>query len=250
MRTFHDAKAMAKSLREELGRRGTALSHGECLDIVARLFGLDNWNVLSARLAASPEPATAVPLERPAGWIVSGSKPHLYEAGIDPATPHGGGRAALIRCRYAEDDPIYAAMEKGFATLMQSIAAAPYRGKRVCLSAELRSRDVVGAATLWLRADAATGRSVAFDNMEERSVDGPLTGTRGWTGRRIVLDVPETAESLHFGFYLRGSGEAWAGGFALREASPEDGEAARARISPAPVNLDFAEPSRGAGTAR
>lgn len=241
MRTFRDAKAMAKSLREELGRRGTALSHGDCLEIVARLFGLDNWNVLSARLTVAAESAPAVPLERPAGWIVSGSKPHLYEAGIDPATPHGDGRTAVIRCRYAEGDPVYAAMEKGFATLMQSVAASPYRGKRVCLSAELRSRDIVGAATLWLRADAATGRSVAFDNMEERSVDGPLTGTQSWTGRRIVLDVPETAESLHFGFYLRGSGEAWASGFDLREASPEDGEAARARISPVPVNLDFAE---------
>ncbi|SFU56909.1 hypothetical protein SAMN02799631_01278 [Methylobacterium sp. 174MFSha1.1] len=243
MRTYRDAKVMAKTLREELSRRGTALSHGECLEIVARQFGFDNWNILSARLTAPVEPAREAALVPPAGWIVSGSKPHLYEMGVDPTTSHGGGRAALIRCRYAEDDPAYAAMEKGFATLMQSVAAAPFRGRRVCLSAELRVRDVVGAATLWLRADAAIGRSVAFDNMEERAVDGPLTGTRGWTARRIVLDVPEEAETLHFGFYLRGSGRAWAGGFALREASPEDEATVLARVRPEPTNLDFALPA-------
>ncbi|GJD60135.1 hypothetical protein CS379_14395 [Methylobacterium frigidaeris] len=249
MRTYRDAKAMAKTLREELGRRGTALSHGECLEIVARQFGLDNWNILSARLPPPPEPVRSVALVRPAGWIVSGSKPHLYDMGIDPDTAYGGGRAALIRCRYAEDDPAYAAMEKGFATLMQSIAAAPFCGRRVCLSADLRVQDVVGAATLWLRADAAIGRSVAFDNMEERAVDGPLTGTQGWTGRRIVLDVPAEAETLHFGFYLRGSGRAWAGGFALREASPEDAATVLARIRPVPINLDFAQTAEGMATS-
>ncbi|KMO39774.1 glyoxalase superfamily protein [Methylobacterium aquaticum] len=242
MRTCRDAKAMAKTLREELGRRGTALSHGECLEIVARQFGHDNWNILSARLRAAAEPARDAALVRPAGWSVSGSKPHLYDMGIDPTTPYQGGRAALIRCRYAEDDPAYAVMEKGFATLMQSIAVGPFRGRRICLSADLRVQDVVGAATLWLRADAAIGRSVAFDNMEERAVDGPLTGTQGWTGRRIVLDVPEEAETLHFGFYLRGSGRAWAGGFSLREASPEDAATVLARIRPEPTNLDFAQP--------
>ncbi|MGX7707695.1 glyoxalase superfamily protein [Methylobacterium sp. Gmos1] len=243
MRTYRDAKAMAKTLREELGRRGTALSHGECLEIVARQFGLDNWNILSARLAAPAEPVRQTALVPPAGWLVSGSKPHLYEMGIDPTAPYGEGRAALIRCRYAEDDPAYAAMEKGFATLMQSVAAAPFRGRRVCLSADLRVQDVVGAATLWLRADAAIGRSVAFDNMEERAIDGPLTGTQGWTSRRIVLDVPEEAETLHFGYYLRGSGRAWAGGFALREASPEDAVTVLARVRPEPTNLDFAQPA-------
>ncbi len=89
MRTYRDAKAMAKALREELGRRGSALSHGECLEIVARQFGLDNWNILSARLTASAEPGPEAALVQPAGWIVSGSKPHLYDMGIDPAMPYG-----------------------------------------------------------------------------------------------------------------------------------------------------------------
>ena len=50
MRTFHDAKAMAKSLRERLAEKSIALSHSECLELVAAEFGFDNWNVLAARI--------------------------------------------------------------------------------------------------------------------------------------------------------------------------------------------------------
>lgn len=113
MRTYRDAKIMAKALREELARRNTALSHGECLDVVARQFGLENWNILAARLNEPPAPAGVSALVPPAGWIVSGSKPHLYEAGVDPDMRRGSGQAVLIRCRYAEDDPAYMVMEKG-----------------------------------------------------------------------------------------------------------------------------------------
>ncbi len=53
MRSFTDAKAMARALRSVLCEKKVELSHGECLDIVARQFGLDNWNVLSARIDAT-----------------------------------------------------------------------------------------------------------------------------------------------------------------------------------------------------
>lgn len=52
MRTFLDAKAMAKSLREGLGKKQIDLSHGDCLELIARQFSLDSWNVLAARIAA------------------------------------------------------------------------------------------------------------------------------------------------------------------------------------------------------
>jgi catechol 2,3-dioxygenase-like lactoylglutathione lyase family enzyme len=60
MRTYLQAKAMAKSLRESLSARKISLSHGECLEIVARQFGFDNWNILAAKLeleTAPPRPA-------------------------------------------------------------------------------------------------------------------------------------------------------------------------------------------------
>jgi hypothetical protein len=44
MRTYKDAKTMAKSLRESLTARNVSLSHSECLEIVARVAGFADWN--------------------------------------------------------------------------------------------------------------------------------------------------------------------------------------------------------------
>jgi hypothetical protein len=52
MRTFLDAKTMAKAMREALDAKGLAVSHSEALEIVARQFGTENWNVLSAKIEA------------------------------------------------------------------------------------------------------------------------------------------------------------------------------------------------------
>ena len=50
MRTHREAKAMAKTLRACLAERHLALSHGECLELVARQFGFSEWNVMAAML--------------------------------------------------------------------------------------------------------------------------------------------------------------------------------------------------------
>jgi hypothetical protein len=50
MRTYKDAKLMAKSLRDALAARSVRLSHSECLEIVAKQFGFTDWNTLSAKL--------------------------------------------------------------------------------------------------------------------------------------------------------------------------------------------------------
>lgn len=55
MRTYKDAKAMAKSLRDSLAARSVLLSHSECLEIVAKQFGSVDWNTLSAKLDVAPE---------------------------------------------------------------------------------------------------------------------------------------------------------------------------------------------------
>ncbi|MFN3623158.1 MAG: glyoxalase superfamily protein [Hyphomicrobium sp.] len=52
MRSFTDAKAMARALRSSLGDKQIALSHGECLEIVAKQLGEESWNVLAAKIDA------------------------------------------------------------------------------------------------------------------------------------------------------------------------------------------------------
>lgn len=57
MRTFQDAKVMAKALREEIATRNLEISHSTALEIVARQFGLANWNVLAAKIEAEKKDA-------------------------------------------------------------------------------------------------------------------------------------------------------------------------------------------------
>src|SRR6478752_332460 len=54
MRDYRDAKVMAKAMREALAARGATITHSEALEIVARQFGLANWNILSAKLDDVP----------------------------------------------------------------------------------------------------------------------------------------------------------------------------------------------------
>ncbi|MDI7862242.1 VOC family protein [Rhizobiaceae bacterium n13] len=68
MRDFRDAKLMAKALRQALAARNNDISHGEALEIVASQFGLDQWNVLAARIekaqveaGTEPEPIVVKP---------------------------------------------------------------------------------------------------------------------------------------------------------------------------------------------
>src|SRR5215510_16379476 len=55
MLTHKDAKMMARSLRDALGNRNVLLSHSECLEIVARQFGLADWNTLLSKLPSEDE---------------------------------------------------------------------------------------------------------------------------------------------------------------------------------------------------
>jgi hypothetical protein len=49
MRTYKDAKVMAKSLRDSLTARSVLLSHSQCLEIVAKQLGFADWNTLSGK---------------------------------------------------------------------------------------------------------------------------------------------------------------------------------------------------------
>ncbi len=68
MRDFRDAKAMAQTLRDALKTKSVSLTHGESLELIARAFGLHDWNVLAARIRArQPEH------KRPAPSVAAGT---------------------------------------------------------------------------------------------------------------------------------------------------------------------------------
>ena len=58
MRDFRDAKAMARALRDALEAKAVETTHAEALELIAKAFGYDNWNILSAKIDAAEPPAS------------------------------------------------------------------------------------------------------------------------------------------------------------------------------------------------
>jgi hypothetical protein len=61
MRDFRDAKVMAHSLRDALKVKAMEITHSESLELIAKTFGYENWNILSAKIdVAQPRSGEAV----------------------------------------------------------------------------------------------------------------------------------------------------------------------------------------------
>ena len=156
-----------------------------------------------AALAASVWAVQAAP---PAGWVFAG-RPQEYDCHADFASPHNGQPSAYLKSKEG-------IKPAGFASLAQDFNAAPYIGKRIRLSANLKSDGVLGWGGLWMRVDDANRprngypSSVALDDMHNR----PVKGTTGWQTYSIVLDVPQGATGIYIGFLLAGPGTLWMSG--------------------------------------
>lgn len=162
----------------------------------------------------------------PDGWLLAGSQPKSYDTGVDTQMPHDGHPSAYLKSR----EPVTG----GFGTLMQSIDAKNYAGKRVRFSGAVKSDGVQSWAGLWMRVDKGP-EVAAFDNMENRAIKG----TAGWKRHDVVLDVPQDASGIAFGILLDGQGEVWLSDAKFEVVGTEVEVTALRPRSLAPVNLDF-----------
>jgi len=65
MRDFRDAKAMARALRSSLADTGVTVTHSQSLELTAKAFGYENWNILAAKIEAA-KPSSIAPEPEPA----------------------------------------------------------------------------------------------------------------------------------------------------------------------------------------
>lgn len=230
MHSFMDAKLMAKLLRQALAERSIEIAHSDSLELVSRQFGMANWNMLSARIDRASSPDGTLP----DGWFKAGKSPHLYDTRID----HENGSTVLIS---AKPETLHDVRGDDFCTVMQSVDAEPFKGKRIRLAGELRTEDAGTGATIWFRVDGVKG-TLLFDNLELRRPKGPLVGTQSWNERSVVFDIPEDALSLHYGFFLKGAGKCWSRKFSLDEVDGSVPTSSGKRpVLPRPTNLDFGQ---------
>lgn len=136
----------------------------------------------------------------PKGWFKAGSHPSSYEVGLDSDIKFKGRHSGFIKSTSKSID--------GFGTIMQSFKPKKLKGKRVRLSAFIKTKDVTGKkawAGLWMRVDGQSDKSLSFDNMQDR----PITGTKDWKKYSVVLKVPDESTNIAFGVLLSGTGEVW-----------------------------------------
>lgn len=181
----------------------------------------------------------------PLGWQQNGSNPKAFEVGVDPDHPFGGVSSAYVKSTDAS-------AAENFGGMMQSISADRYKNQRVRMSGWIKTENANdGGGHLWLRVDGGQGggKPLAFDNMNRRAPKG----TTDWNEYSIVLDVPDDATSLHYGFFLAGKGRIWVNGVGIERVAP-DIPPTNMKLEPpspkslpaAPVNLDFnPRPSSG-----
>src|SRR5499427_5425429 len=83
-----------------------------------------------------------------------------------------------------------------FATATGTLPVADLAGHHVRYNGWIRTRDVIapGFAGLWMRADSADRRGVAFDNMGAQRV----AGTRDWQRYAIELEIPRGTTNVNF----------------------------------------------------
>ena len=127
-----------------------------------------------------------------AGWIVSGGARDSYVVHRDTA----GGRTAWVLEPHRDTFGKY-------GTWMRQVAADAFRGKRVRITATLRTEGATRRADLWVRAQ---GQDSPGDGLGLAGDMRSLPADSEWTSREAVIDVPVTAAWLEYGAGIAGPG--------------------------------------------
>jgi hypothetical protein len=183
--------------------------------------------IACAVLAAVSLFAAALAAEPVKGWFTAGSAPANYDFGTEHTEGTAHNKSAFIAAKSTKPE--------GFGTLMQMVVADSYRGKRLRLSARIKSANA-DHAQLWMRIDGPDQKMLGFDNMDSH----PVTGTTDWKRYDVVLDVPDNSVDIAFGIFLNGGGKMWADDFKLEPVGKDVPVTAMdTDLHKGPTNMDF-----------
>jgi hypothetical protein len=166
--------------------------------------------------------------DAPNGWFMSGGSRKEFKAVVDHAE-HAEGTTS-IRFEPMVEKPT------GYGTLMTSVLAETYRGKRLRMTSRVRARGVTGRGDMWLRVQAISSPS-----------DGPglgggscnLAGDFDWKPCTVTFDVPERGMWIEMGIGLAGRGTVWLDDVKLEEVAKDAQITSVVRDRTAPENLNF-----------
>jgi hypothetical protein len=131
------------------------------------------------------------------GWVKGGNAGYAYEIGKDRDVYHVKSPSCYIRS---------IGWPEGYGMIVNQIKAKRFVGKRFRMSAYIKTERVAEWVGMMMRVDGKNlNESFGFDNMHNR----PIQGTTEWQRYEIVMDVPEGAKKIVFGWLLTGPGNAW-----------------------------------------
>jgi hypothetical protein len=163
------------------------------------------------------------------GWILAGSAPSKYEIGVEENSERNG-KVGFLKSTKTK-------IKGEFGTIMQSFFPEEYLGKRLKLSVYIKSEDVKDWAGMWMRVDGEKGKTLSFDNMQTR----PIEGSTVWKQYQIILDVPKESINLSYGVLLSGTGKVWMDSFefeVVTNTSTTTGNDAKKNLKK-PTNTSF-----------
>lgn len=155
----------------------------------------------------------------PTGWTAHETVSGEFRVGTDRRVVHSGKASLFLRSLVAEP--------AGIVSISQQFVAAAYRGRRVRVSAFLRSERAAVEASLWF------GAGSSARNVDERAV---VRGTTPWKRYELVMDVPVEADWVRIWLTMRGTGTLWADEFHIEQVS---NSVPLTKTQLQPENLDF-----------
>jgi hypothetical protein len=193
----------------------------------------------------------------PQGWDLTGRAANslvreLYRLDSDFEVVWDGSASASV-------SSLEAVESRTRGGILQIVDAQSFRGQRIKYSGFLRTQgldpDNPALAAIWLRADDESGSVVAFQNTQRRLVSANTV----WSEVTIIIDIPVTASTMHYGAYLAGNGSVWIDDFNIESvdlthsvtAPPFNGQIInrlpyprKVLESPTNLNFEFVVPSR------
>src|SRR5262249_45718160 len=148
---------------------------------------------LSAAALAHPhDSATGI------GWLLTAPITDKFEASSDAKVTFRGKPSARLQSDVMRAD---------LASLVQTIDADQYRGKRIRYSTFAKTKRVEGWTGAWIRIDSRHNEFRSYEDTHNVN----LQGDHDWTALTLVVDVPEDARSIDLGLSQEGSGTSWFG---------------------------------------
>jgi hypothetical protein len=167
----------------------------------------------------------------PKHWSLTSPKKGDYQLSVENASRHKGKNCGYVKSMVAKPEPS--------AIVMQFCSVEAYLGRRLRMSAWVKSALSEGTGLLWLRIDGNEWRYNCkekgyYDNMSDR----PIKGTTDWRQYFLVVDVPKTSTCMNFGIMHTGKGTLWLDDFSFEAVT---NKVPLTASFPGPSNLSFEE---------